>query len=141
MPFKLIGVILFAVLIAVLTGFNLGNTTNFWFFHTFPNVSVFPLMIGSFIAGVIVTLPFTFGKKNMQKKLEKMKQELEAKKQEVESKLADKEASSDGAPQNDAENAATEENTATAKDAAAGDDASKKTKKSKFFDKKEKSKK
>lgn len=131
MPFKLIGVILFAVLIAVLTGFNLGNTTNFWFFHTFPKVSVFPLMIGSFIAGVVVTLPFTFGKKNMQKKLEKMKQELEEKKQELESKLGDKEPSSDDAPQNDVDNAAAEESAAAAKNVTDGEDSSKKVKKSK----------
>ena len=86
MPFKLIGTILLVIFIVVLTGFNLSNTCSVWFFHTFPNVPVFAMIIGSFVLGVIVTLPFTFGKKRMQKKLEKAKQDLEEKQKELEAK-------------------------------------------------------
>ena len=62
MPIKLIGIIILMVLVAVLTGFNLGNTCTIWFFHTFTGIPVFALILGSFIVGVFVTLPFTFGK-------------------------------------------------------------------------------
>ena len=58
MPIKLIGAILLAVLVAVLTGFNLSNKCNVWFFHNFLNVPVFALVIGAFVAGVLVALPF-----------------------------------------------------------------------------------
>ena len=83
MPLRLIGIIILVVFVAVLTGFNLGNTCSLWFFHTFTGVPVFAAVIGAFLLGVIVTLPFTFGKKKMQKKLEKAKEELEAKEREV----------------------------------------------------------
>lgn len=73
MPIKLIFVILLAVIVAVFTGFNLDNKTNFWLFYNFKDISVLFLVFSSFLLGVLVTLPFTFGKrkrKNADKKLE-----------------------------------------------------------------------
>lgn len=79
MPLKLIGIIILIVFVAVLTGFNLSNTCSLWFFHTFTGVPVFAAIIGAFLFGVMVTLPFTFGKKKIQKQLAKVKEELEEK--------------------------------------------------------------
>ncbi|MBP3366793.1 MAG: hypothetical protein J6K96_07360 [Treponema sp.] len=63
MPIKLIGILLLITLVAVLTGFNLSNPCTIWFFHRFENIPVFAALLGSFLAGVIVTLPFTFKKR------------------------------------------------------------------------------
>lgn len=63
MPFKLIATLLLVVLVAVLTGFNLSNKCTIWFFHDFENVPVFGALLGSFIAGVLVTLPSVFSKR------------------------------------------------------------------------------
>ena len=55
--------VVIAVLIAVFTGFNIGNTCNVnVIFHTFESVPVFITIIVSFVAGVIVSLPFSFSK-------------------------------------------------------------------------------
>lgn len=62
MPIKLIFVIILAVLVALFTGFNLDNKTDFWMFYNFKDVSVLLLVFCSFLLGVFVTLPFTFGK-------------------------------------------------------------------------------
>ena len=70
MPVKFIGTIILVVLVAVLTGFNLDNTSNIWFFHTFENVPVIATIIVSFLVGVIVTLPFAFIRKNPKKENE-----------------------------------------------------------------------
>ncbi|MBP3708871.1 MAG: hypothetical protein J6I73_00460 [Treponema sp.] len=60
---SLIIFIVIAILIAVFTGFNIGNTCNVnVIFHTFESVPVFITIIVSFVAGVIVALPFSFGK-------------------------------------------------------------------------------
>lgn len=63
MPVKLIGILLLITLVAVLTGFNLSNRCTIWFFHSFTSIPVFAALLGSFLAGVIVTLPFTLKKK------------------------------------------------------------------------------
>lgn len=63
MPLKLIGILALIVLVAVLTGFNLSNTCTIWFFHNFKDIPVFAALLGAFLAGVIITLPFTFRKK------------------------------------------------------------------------------
>jgi len=89
MPIKLIGTILLVVLVAVLTGFNLENKCNIWFFHTFKEIPVYAAIITSFLLGVVVTLPFTFGKKRMQKKLEKISAELDEKKKKLGEKIDD----------------------------------------------------
>ena len=63
MPLKLIGILFLVVLVALLTGFNLSNKCSIWFFHSFENIPVFAALLSSFLAGVVITLPFTFGKK------------------------------------------------------------------------------
>lgn len=63
MPLRLIGILILVVLVAVVTGFNLGNTCTIWFFRNFENVPVFFALLAAFILGVIITLPFTIGKR------------------------------------------------------------------------------
>lgn len=63
MPLKLIGILFLVVLVALLTGFNLSNKCSIWFFHSFENIPVFAALLSAFLAGVVITLPFTFGKK------------------------------------------------------------------------------
>ena len=75
----MIGLIIFiviAVLIAIFTGFNLGNVCDVnVIFHTFHKVPVFITIIISFIAGIVVALPFSFGKGKSiaEKKIDKIK--------------------------------------------------------------------
>ena len=75
----MIGLILFiviAVLIAVFTGFNIGNVCDVnVIFHTFHKVPVFITIIVSFVAGIVVALPFSFGKGKSiaAKKIDKIK--------------------------------------------------------------------
>ena len=68
MPIKLIAVLVLVVLVAVCTGFNLENTCTIWFFRNFDNIPVFAALLVSFLAGVVVTLPFTFIKGNKKDK-------------------------------------------------------------------------
>ena len=69
MPFKLIGTIIILVLVTVFCGFNLENKCNInLIFHNFENISVFLALMVSFLAGILVTLPFTLFKKKMTKK-------------------------------------------------------------------------
>ena len=75
----MIGLIIFiviAVLIAIFTGFNLGNVCDVnVILHTFHKVPVFITIIISFIAGIVVALPFSFGKGKSiaAKKIDKIK--------------------------------------------------------------------
>ena len=75
----MIGLIIFiviAVLIAVFTGFNIRNVCDVnVIFHTFHNVPVFITIIVSFVAGIVVALPFSFGKGKSiaAKKIDKIK--------------------------------------------------------------------
>ncbi|MCQ2241582.1 hypothetical protein [Treponema sp.] len=72
MPFKLIGTIILVVLVAILTGFNLSNKCTIWFFHSFENIPVFAALLGAFVAGVVITIPFTLvGRKKKDKKRNK----------------------------------------------------------------------
>ncbi|MBP5451774.1 MAG: hypothetical protein J6Y16_06020 [Treponema sp.] len=71
MPVKLIGAVILAVFVAVFTGFNLTNKCDVWLFHTFKDVPVAATIIGSFVLGVFVTLPFTFIKRSKKNKDEK----------------------------------------------------------------------
>ncbi len=100
MPVKLIGVLAVAVFTACFTGFNLGHNCDVWFFHTFEKIPVAITIIISFVAGVIITLPFTFGKQvykptpkdialeeKYKRREEKIKQK-EAKKAAAEAKTA-----------------------------------------------------
>lgn len=69
MPIKLIGTIILVVLVAILTGFNLSNKCTIWFFHNFENIPVFAALLGSFVAGVVITIPFTLiGRRKKEKK-------------------------------------------------------------------------
>ena len=63
MPIKLIFSLILIVIAASFTGFNLNNRCDLWIFYTFKDVPVFATVIASFVCGVLVTLPFTFGKK------------------------------------------------------------------------------
>lgn len=87
MPIKLIGAVILAVFVAIFTGFNLTNKCDVWLFHTFKEVPVAATIIGSFVVGVLVTLPFTFIKK---KSREEKKEEKKAK---ASKKVEDKPAS------------------------------------------------
>ncbi len=72
MPLKLIGIIIIVVVYAFFAGFNLENSCNInILFKTFENVPIFLSLTISFVIGILVTLPFTFGKK---KKSGKQKQ-------------------------------------------------------------------
>lgn len=71
MPIKLIGAVILAVFVAIFTGFNLTNKCDVWIFHTFKDVPVAATIIGSFVLGVFVTLPFTFIKRSKKSKDEK----------------------------------------------------------------------
>ena len=52
------------IIAAAFTGFNLGNVCDINFgFMRFEKVPVFLTILFSFLAGVLVTLPFTFGKR------------------------------------------------------------------------------
>lgn len=64
MPFKLILFILCMIIVAAFTGFNLENVCDINFgFVRFEKVPVFLTILFSFLAGIVVTLPFTFGKR------------------------------------------------------------------------------
>ena len=94
MPIKLIFSILLMVLVATFTGFNLGNKCDLWIFHTFKDVPVFVTVIASFVCGVLLTLPFTFGKSNkeaVKKALAKAEKNRE-KEERIKEKAAAKEA-------------------------------------------------
>ncbi len=63
MPVKLLFALILVVLVACFTGFNLNNKCDLWLFYTFKDLPIFATVIASFACGVLVTLPFTFGKK------------------------------------------------------------------------------
>ncbi len=74
MPFRLIGSIILLVIVTIFCGFNLGDSYKSdlnLLFHTFHAVPVFLIVLGSFFAGCIVVLPFTFGKRKKARKIEK----------------------------------------------------------------------
>ena len=76
----LITTIVVAVAIAFFTGFNLDNRCNVnLLFHTFQNVPVFVTILISFVAGIVIALPFSFskGKKVAARKIEKIKAKTE----------------------------------------------------------------
>jgi uncharacterized integral membrane protein len=76
----LITTIVIVIIVAFFTGFNLDNRCNVnLLFHTFQNVPVFVTILVSFVAGIIVSLPFLFGRgrKISGKKIEKIKAKAE----------------------------------------------------------------
>ncbi|MCR4627928.1 MAG: hypothetical protein K5640_09830 [Treponema sp.] len=91
MPFKLIGTLILLVLVTIFAGFNINNTCNINFiFREFKNVPIFFSLVVSFVAGVFVTLPFTFGKKkNKAEKDEKSAEDKKLKKLKKKNKKAE----------------------------------------------------
>ena len=83
MPLKLIGILFWVVLVALLTGFNLSNKCSIWFFHSFEDIPVFAALLSSFLAGVVITLPFTFGKKRKTESLPETKKKEKKSKQNI----------------------------------------------------------
>ncbi len=68
MPWRLIGFIICIVLVTVFAGFNLDNSCNISFvFFQLENVPIFFSLMAAFVLGVLVVLPFTFGKKRAKK--------------------------------------------------------------------------
>ena len=90
MPFKLILTLVLVAFVAVFTGFNLDNSCNVWLFYTFKDVPVFVTILISLVAGVVITLPFTLGKRV--KQVEKEEKEKRFRKMEKEEKKAQKAA-------------------------------------------------
>ncbi|MBE6351114.1 MAG: hypothetical protein E7062_10275 [Spirochaetaceae bacterium] len=68
MPWKLIFFIIFLVIATVFIGYNLDNRCNISFvFFQLENIPIFISLAGAFTLGILVVLPFTFGKKTKQK--------------------------------------------------------------------------
>lgn len=88
MPFKLIGILFLVVLVALLTGFNLSNKCSIWFFHSFEDIPVFAALLSAFLAGVVITLPFTFGKKRKTDSLPETKKKEKKSKQNIQTEEA-----------------------------------------------------
>ena len=90
MPLKLIGSLIVAAVAALFTGYNLDNRCDVWIFHKFESVPVALTIIVSLMAGVIITLPFTFGKNAPRKPTEKDMELLrKAQRKEARQKLKD----------------------------------------------------
>lgn len=83
MPLKLIGILFLVVLVALLTGFNLSNKCSIWFFHSFEDIPVFAALLSAFLAGVVITLPFTFEKKRKTESLPETKKKEKKSKQNI----------------------------------------------------------
>ena|SRR5574344_538989 len=111
MPFKMIGTVVILVLLSLFTGFNIDNRCNVWLFHTFENVPVFITILVSFLAGLVVMIPFMFGrhritdkdiaafeqrKKNAENKIAKQAEKLEKQKPKSDEKKHDSKKSASG---------------------------------------------
>ncbi len=115
MPIKLILTLILVAFVAVFTGFNLDNSCDIWLFHTFKDVPVFLTILISLVCGVVITLPFTLGKRvkqveqeEKQKKLRKMERE-EKKAQKEARKAQKKSASKSSAPESQEATASAEQ--------------------------------
>lgn len=96
MPFKLILFILCMIIAAAFTGFNLENVCDINFgFVRFEKVPVFLTILFSFLAGVLVTLPFTFGKRKAPAAA-KAEKKLFAKKERIAKNTVRKDAEENG---------------------------------------------
>lgn len=92
MPIKLIVMLIVAVLTAVFTGKNLENSCDVWIIHKFENVPVFITIIVSVMAGVIITLPFTMGRRVTREDKKILKADKKAKKIQAKQEKKDKKA-------------------------------------------------
>lgn len=82
MPFKLIGTIILLVLITIFCGFNLEEANKCdinLIFHVFEKVPVFLTVLTSFLAGIVVMLPFAFFRKKKCRDSQKTKKTETAK--------------------------------------------------------------
>ena len=93
MPLKLIGTIILLVIVTIFCGFNLEDVNKCdvnLVFYNFHNVPVFLTVLASFLAGIVVMLPFALFKKKMSKKQISQAAEKETKKAEKQKSLAEK---------------------------------------------------
>ncbi len=119
MPLKLIGSLIVAAIAALFTGYNLGNRCDVWIFHTFKDVPVAFTIIVSLIAGVVITLPFTFGKNAPRKPTEKdMALLRKAQRKEARQKVKEEKRAAKEARQAEKEKAKKEAESSAAADAA-----------------------
>ncbi len=64
MPWRLIVFVICLVLVTFFIGFNLGNVSDISFgFYTFSDVPIFMSMLLSFAVGMLIMMPFTFGRR------------------------------------------------------------------------------
>ena len=84
MPWKLIGLILLLVLVAVFASFNLSNKADISLgFTVFKEVPIFLSLLMAFLAGALLMIPFTFGPSARKLKIRKTKKaEVKARGQE-----------------------------------------------------------
>jgi len=72
MPWRLIVVVLLMGILIAFIGLNLENRADISFgFYRYEQVPIFISLFVSFIAGVVVMLPFTIGRRRKRKKAEK----------------------------------------------------------------------
>lgn len=68
MPWRLVGFIVCIVLVTVFVGFNLDNRCDISFgFFQLESVPIFLSLMSAFVLGVVVVLPFTFGRRRARK--------------------------------------------------------------------------
>lgn len=68
MPWKLIGLVLLLVLVATFATLNLSNRTDISLgVHVFRDVPIFLSLLVAFLAGLLVMLPFTIGRRERQR--------------------------------------------------------------------------
>ena len=80
MPIKLIAMLVVAVLTALFTGKNIGNSCDVWIIRNFENVPVSVTIIVSLMVGVVITLPFTMGRRVTREDRKILKADKKAKK-------------------------------------------------------------
>jgi uncharacterized integral membrane protein len=77
MPWKLIAFLIVLALVVAFVGLNVQYTSNISFgFYTLEDVPIFISLFTAFFVGVLVTLPFTFGRRS-RKSRDKPKQKIE----------------------------------------------------------------
>jgi uncharacterized integral membrane protein len=82
MPWKFIVILIILILFVVFVGLNLDYKTNVSIgFYTFENVPAFLIVIVSFLAGALVTLPVSL-LSNLSKRAKKVKKQKLQEKQE-----------------------------------------------------------
>lgn len=85
MPWKMIGFILILVLVALFASLNLTNRSDINLgFYVFKEVPIFLSLLIAFLAGAVITIPFTFRASARKKKAKKEKLEKKKKKKPAE---------------------------------------------------------